>query len=311
MDTNNLINLVIIGSGPAGLTAGIYSARAGLNPVIIGGLKFGGQLMDTTLVENFPGFVDGIQGPDLMMNMLHQAEKFGAKIIYENAKSVDFTGEVKTVTLESEKVINSKAVIIATGAVPRKLGIESETKYWGKGVSSCATCDGPFYRGKEIAVIGGGDSAIEEALFLTQFATKVYLIHRRNELRACKAMQDKLKANSKIEIILNTLVLEVLGQDGTVSCLKIKDLKTNEEKELPVSGMFLGIGHHPNTDIFKGILEIDKDGYLVVKYNTKTSIAGIFVAGDVKDKSYQQAITAAGMGCMAALDAEEYLLEGV
>ena len=306
MDTENV---VIIGSGPAGLTSAIYTARAGLNPLVIAGLEFGGQLMTTTSVENYPGFIDGVQGPDLMQNMLKQAEKFGAKIIYEDAKSVNFSAPEKQITLQSGKIINSKSVIIATGAKPRKLGIPGEQKYWGRGVSSCATCDGALYKDKYIAVVGGGDSAVEEATFLTRFANTVYLIHRNSKLKASKIMQERLFANKKISIIWDSKILEVLGENEIVSGLKIENIKTHDITDLKLSGLFLGIGHIPNTELFKGILEQDKDGYLIVKENTKTSIQGVFVAGDVKDSSYRQAVTAAGMGCMAALDAEKFLRE--
>lgn len=306
MDTINKI--AIIGSGPAGLTAAIYAARADLKPIVIAGLEFGGQLMNTTLVENFPGFVDGVMGPDLMMNMLKQAEKLGAKIIYQKVKSVDFSDpkNLKTV-LDDGKEMSFEAVIVATGAKPRMLGLESEIKYWGKGVSSCATCDGAFYRGKEIAVIGGGDSAAEEATFLTRFASKVYLISRNDKLTASKAMQDRVFADKKIEIIWDHEVKEVLGENDLVSGVRIANTKTNEEKTVSLSGVFLALGHLPNTDIFKDTLELDNRGFIVVKDNTQTSKQGVFVAGDVKDKDYQQAITASGMGCMAALDAEKYL----
>jgi len=308
MDTINKI--AIIGSGPAGLTAAIYAARADLKPIVFAGLEFGGQLMTTTLVENFPGFVDGVMGPDLMMNMIKQAEKLGATILYKTVKSVDFSdsNNLKTV-LDDGQEMSFKSIIVATGAKPRLLGLESEKKYWGKGVSSCATCDGAFYRGKEIAVIGGGDSAAEEATFLTRFATKVFLISRHDKLTASKAMQDKVFADKKIEIIWNHEVKEILGEDDLVSGVRIANTETKEENTVNLSGVFLALGHLPNTDIFKDALELDNRGFIVVSNNTQTSKKGVFVAGDVKDKDYQQAITAAGMGCMAALDAEKYLRE--
>lgn len=299
-------DLIIIGSGPAGLTAAIYAARANLKPIVFAGLEFGGQLMGTTLVENFPGFVDGIDGPVLMQNMMKQAEKYGAKIEYINVESVEFNTPIKKV-VAAGKEYQARAVIIATGASARKLGIESEAKYWGRGVSTCATCDGAFYKEKVVAVVGGGDSAIEEATFITRFASKVYLIVRRNELRASQIMQDKIKANPKVEIIWNSEVKEVLGDGKLVNALKLFNNSENKESELKVDGLFLAIGHIPNTKIFQGILDLDEEGYLIVKDNTKTKYEGVFVAGDVKDRSYRQAITAAGMGCMAALDAERFL----
>jgi thioredoxin reductase (NADPH) len=306
MDTKN--KLAIIGSGPAGLTAAIYAARADLKPVVFTGLEFGGQLMTTTLVENFPGFVDGVQGPELMANMLKQAEKLGAKIVYKDIRKVDFS-DAKNLKLtnDSGEEMIFESVIIATGAKSRRLGLESEEKYWGKGVSSCATCDGAFYRGKEIAVIGGGDSAVEEATFLTRFATKVYLVNRTNKLKASKAMQDRLFADEKIEVVWDCEVKEILGDGEVVTGVKLFNNKNNQDVLLEVGGVFLGIGHIPNTAIFKDYMELDEVGYIIVKDNTKTSIDGVFVAGDVKDPSYQQAITAAGMGCMASLDAEKYL----
>jgi thioredoxin reductase (NADPH) len=299
-------DLIIIGSGPAGLTAAIYAARANLKPIVFAGLEFGGQLMGTTLVENFPGFIDGIDGPVLMQNMMKQAEKYGAKIEYTNVESVEFNTPIKKI-VAGGKEYQARAVIIATGASARKLGIESEAKYWGRGVSTCATCDGAFYKEKVVAVVGGGDSAIEEATFITRFASKVYLIVRRNELRASQIMQDKIKANPKVEIIWNSEIKEVLGDGKLVNALKLFNSSENKESELKVDGMFLAIGHIPNTKIFQGILDLDEEGYLIVKDNTKTKYEGVFVAGDVKDRSYRQAITAAGMGCMAALDAERFL----
>jgi len=299
-------DLIIIGSGPAGLTAAIYAARANLKPLVFAGLEFGGQLMGTTLVENFPGFIDGIDGPVLMQNMMKQTEKYGAKIEYTNVDSVDLSTPVKKV-VAGGKEYQSRAVIIATGASARKLGLESETKYWGRGVSTCATCDGAFYKEKVVAVVGGGDSAIEEASFITRFASKVYLIVRRDELRASQIMQDKIKANPKVEIIWNSEVKEILGDEKLVNGIKLFNNVENKGSVLNVNGMFLAIGHIPNTKIFKDVLDLDEEGYLIVSDNTKTKYEGVVVAGDVKDRSYRQAITAAGMGCMAALDAERYL----
>lgn len=264
--------LIIIGSGPAGLTAAIYSARAGLNPVVVAGLEFGGQLMTTTLVENYPGFIDGVQGPDLMQNMLKQAEKFGAKVIFQNVKNVNFANAEKKVVLDDEKELSAKAIIIATGAKSRKLGLESEQKYWGKGISSCAICDGAFYKDKVIAVVGGGDSAIEETLFLSGFASKVYLIHHRSALRASKIMQERVFANPKITMLWDSEIIEILGKNEIVTGLKINNTKTEEQSFINISGLFLAIGHIPNTKIFKKVLELDEQGYVIVNDNTKTSV---------------------------------------
>lgn len=302
--------VIIIGSGPAGLTAAIYTARAGLQPIVFAGLEFGGQLMTTTLVENFPGYPEGVQGPDLMANMMKQAEKLGAKIIYQVVEKVDFSSPVKKVW-SNGVMYQCKAVIVATGAQGRKLGLASEQKYWGKGVSSCATCDGAFYRGKDIAVVGGGDTAIEEATFLTRFASKVYIIHRRDQLRASKAMQDKAFNNPKIEILWNKEVKEILGDGNVVTGVKLFDNKANSEADTAISGFFLGIGHIPNTKIFENVLGLDEEGFIKVNNDTKTNLDGVFVAGDVKDHKYRQAITASGMGCMAALDCEKWLADQV
>ena len=296
----------IIGSGPAGLTAAIYLARADLHPIVFMGLEYGGQLMSTTEVENFPGFPDGIDGPDLMQNMIKQAERFGAQLIYESIEKVDFSQHEKILVTHSGKSYTSKAVIIATGATSAKLGVPGESEFWGKGVSCCATCDGAFYRGKTVVVIGGGDTAMEDASFLTKFANKVFIIHRRDELRASKSMQKEVLANSKIEIIWNTSVLEVLG-DEKVNALIIKNLQKNSESRLEVDGVFLAIGHNPTTEYLKDTVKLDNSGYVVVMDNTKTSVDGVFVAGDVRDPRYKQAITAAGMGCMAALDCEKWI----
>ncbi|MBW7953541.1 MAG: thioredoxin-disulfide reductase [Candidatus Dojkabacteria bacterium] len=299
-------NVVIIGSGPAGLTAAIYLARANLKPVVIAGLEFGGQLMNTTEVENFPGFPEGIMGPELMQKMLKQAERFGAEIKFINADKVDFSSDEKKV-YSGEQVFNARSIVLATGASPKKLNLESESKYWGKGVSSCATCDGAFYKGKVVAVIGGGDSAMEEALFLTRFASKVYVIHRRNEFRASQIMQDRVLKHEKIEPIWDSEVVEVLGNENIVTGLRLKNIQTSKESELSVDGMFLGIGHIPTTSFLQGSVDLDEQGYIKVSDNTHTNIEGVFVAGDVHDHKYRQAITAAGMGCMAALDVEKWL----
>lgn len=300
--------LIIIGSGPAGLTAAIYTARAGLKPIVFGGLEFGGQLMGTTVIENFPGFPEGIEGPVLMQNMMQQAQKFGTTIEFNDVEKVDFSGKIKKV-FANGKEYQAKAIIVATGAKSRRLNIESERKYWGKGVSVCATCDGAFYKEKVVAMVGGGDSAIEEAQFLTRFAKKVFLINRSEKLRASKIMQDKIKANPKVEILWNTEIKEILGDGTVVNGLRLLNNKENKDQDIKLDGVFLAIGHIPSTELFKGVLELDSEGYIVVKEKSKTSIEGVFVAGDVKDRSYRQAITAAGMGCMAALDVEKFLQE--
>jgi thioredoxin reductase (NADPH) len=299
--------VIIIGSGPAGLTAAIYAARARLNPILFAGYTYGGQLMTTTEVENFPGFPDGIMGPELMGNMIKQAEKFGTVIKYENANKVEFTNEKKKVLADSGEY-EAKSVIIATGATPKKLGIPGEDSFWAKGVSSCATCDGAFYRDLIVAVIGGGDSAVEEATFLTRFASKVYLIHRRDELRASRIMQERLKNDTKVEILFNTEVKEVVG-DNFVTGLKIFNNKENLESELKVDGMFLAIGHTPITNYLNSQLELNAEGYIKSPDGVHTSVDGVFVAGDVEDYTYRQAITAAGAGCKAALSAEKWLME--
>ncbi|HEX9804998.1 MAG TPA: thioredoxin-disulfide reductase [Candidatus Dojkabacteria bacterium] len=300
--------VIIIGSGPAGLTAAIYQARADLKPLIIAGTTWGGQLMTTTDVENYPGYEEGIEGPELMTKMLTQAKRFGAEVIYKNAEKVDFSDKIKKVWTTDGEEFSAKSIIIATGSSPRKLGLESEERLWGKGVSSCATCDGAFYKEKVVAVIGGGDSAMEEATFLTRFASKVYIIHRRDEFKASQIMQDRAKNNDRIEILWNTEVREILGEQK-VEGAKIFDNKKNTESEIKFDGFFLGIGHIPNTKFLGGSVELDSEGFIVMKENSKTSVEGVFVAGDVKDHRYQQAITAAGMGCMAALDSEKYLEE--
>jgi thioredoxin reductase (NADPH) len=298
-------NVVIIGSGPAGYTAAIYAARANLKPLVLAGYSAGGQLLTTTDVENFPGFPEGVMGPDLMENMRKQAERFGAEILYKDVTKVDFSKHPFSVTYE-DTTVTAKSVIIATGAGPRKLGIESEQKLWGKGVTSCATCDGAFYKGKEVAVVGGGDSAMEEASFLTRFATKVTLVHRREEFRASKIMIDRAQKNPKIAWALNKSIEEVLG-NGKVSGLKLKDLKTGQHSELKVDGMFLAIGHIPNSALFKGIITTDDEGYILTDAKTATNIPGVFACGDVVDRTFRQAITAAGSGCMSAISAERYL----
>ncbi|MBI4121832.1 MAG: thioredoxin-disulfide reductase [Parcubacteria group bacterium] len=297
--------MIIIGSGPAGLTAAIYAARAELNPIVVAGKTPGGQLMMTTEVENFPGFEHGIMGPDLMQVMIKQAERFGATMVYEDAVGVDFGQEPFTVKTGS-KEFSAPTVVIATGAATRWLGIESETRLRGHGVSSCATCDGAFFRNKKVFVVGGGDSAMEESNFITKFASSVTLLHRRDVLTASKIMQERARNNPKIDFLWNTEVAEVLGADKMTG-LKLRNTQTGEISEVAGDGLFLAIGHVPNTNIFKDWLELDAKGYLVVKDGTKSKIPGVFIAGDVHDYRYRQAVTAAGLGCMAALDAEKYL----
>jgi thioredoxin reductase (NADPH) len=297
--------LIIIGSGPAGLTAGIYAARAGLKPVILAGLTFGGQLMLTTEVENFPGFPEGILGPDLMQSFIKQAERFGAELIFEDVVKVDFT-QKPFILATGDHEYKAESVIITTGASTMWLGIPSEEKFRGKGVSSCATCDGFFFKEKEIVVVGGGDSAMEEATYLTKFAKKVTILNRSENFRASKIMLERAKANPKIEFQANKVVEEFLG-DRKLTGVKVRDTSTNEVKEMPIDGAFIAIGHKPNTEILKGQIELDEKNYIVPHEQTKTNIPGVFVGGDVRDFRYRQAITAAGMGCMAAMDAEKFL----
>jgi thioredoxin reductase (NADPH) len=300
-------NVIIIGSGPAGLTAGLYTARANLKPLIIEGLEAGGQLMLTTLVENWPGHRDGIMGPDLMAEIRAQAERFGAEVIRGIVTSVDLSRRPFLVST-SEGDFESRSVVIATGATARLLGLPSERALIGHGVSTCATCDGYFFRGKPIAVVGGGDSALEEAIFLTRFASKVTLVHRRGSLRASKIMQDKAFANPKIAFEWNSEVEDVLdAAQGAVSGILLRNNLTGEAKEIPIEGLFVAIGHTPNTTLFRGQLETDQNGYLSTHTGTRTSIPGVFACGDVQDHIYRQAITAAGSGCMAAIDAEHYI----
>ena len=300
-------NVIIIGSGPAGLTAALYSARANLQPLLIEGIEAGGQLMLTTMVENFPGYRDGIMGPDLMAEMRAQAERFGTEIVQGNVTSVDL-GSQPMVVKTSDHEYQSKTIIIATGASARLLGLPSERTLMGHGVSTCATCDGYFFRGQEIAVVGGGDSAMEEAIFLTRFASMVTVVHRRSTLRASKIMQDKARANDRIAWQLDSEVEEIRGgEKGEVTSMVVRNNKTSERTEIPVSGVFVAIGHTPNTSLFQGQLELDRNGYVITHDGAKTNVPGVFACGDVQDHIYRQAITAAGTGCMAALDAEHYI----
>ena len=300
-------DVVIIGAGPAGYTAGIYSARAGHDTLILSGILPGGQLVNTTEVENYPGFEKGIMGPDLMIEMRKQTERMNAKIIDDEVTKVDFEKKPFKV-FTSSKEFEGKAVIIATGANPRKLGLDGEQTFAGKGVSYCATCDGPFFRNQELVVVGGGDSAMEESTFLTKFASKIHLVHRREGLRASQVMQDRAKNNSKIEFHWNSEVEEING-NGKVQNVILKNNKTNEKTTLKVGGVFVAIGHEPNTKMFKGKVDLDDQGYVVLKNRTETSVKGVFAAGDVHDRTYRQAVTAAGFGCMAAIDVDKYLEE--
>ncbi len=301
-------DIIIVGSGPAGYTAAIYAARAGFTPLVFeGAFTAGGALMTTTEVENFPGFPDGIMGPDLMANMRTQAEKFGAELIADDVQELDLTGGVKKVTDSEGTVHEAKAVILATGSAYRHLGVPGEDEFSAKGVSWCATCDGFFFRDKEIAVIGGGDSAAEEADFLTRFASKVTLVHRRAELRASQVMAQRVQNNPKIDFAWNSEVVEFTGGAG-LEAIVLKDTQTGQTRELPVAGAFIAIGHDPRSELVKGQVELDESGFIKVQQRTqKTNVAGVFACGDVVDHTYQQAITAAGSGCAAALDAQAYL----
>ncbi|WP_413758181.1 thioredoxin-disulfide reductase [Streptomyces sp. MMBL 11-3] len=301
-------NVIIIGSGPAGYTAALYTARASLKPLVFeGAVTAGGALMNTTEVENFPGFQDGIMGPELMDNMRAQAERFGAELIPDDIVSVDLSGEIKTVTDTAGTVHRAKAVIVTTGSQHRKLGLPKEDVLSGRGVSWCATCDGFFFKDQDIAVIGGGDTAMEEATFLSRFAKSVTIVHRRDTLRASKAMQERAFADPKIKFVWDSEVAEIQG-DQKLAGLTLRNLKTGETSELPVTGLFIAIGHDPRTELFKGQLDLDEEGYLKVEApSTRTNLSGVFGAGDVVDHTYRQAITAAGTGCSAALDAERFL----
>jgi len=300
--------VVIVGSGPAGYTAAIYAARAELRPLVFAGLEFGGQLMLTTDAENYPGFPEGVTGPALMEMLQRQAERFGAEVVTQNVTEIEVSKRPFAIRT-SERAVTADAVIIATGASARWLGLESERRLQNQGVSACATCDGALYRGKPMAVVGGGDTAIEEALFLSRFATEVTVIHRRDELRASKIMQERARANSKIAFAWSSVVDEILG-DEFVTGVRLRDVRTGEKRELPVEAVFVAIGHEPNTAFLRGRLELDDVGYIKVEAGTsRTSVDGIFACGDVMDPIYRQAVTAAGTGCIAAIDAERWLAE--
>ncbi len=299
-------NVIIVGSGPAGLTAAIYTARANLAPLMFEGFQYGGQLMNTTEIENFPGFPEGIMGPDLMNDMREQAKRFKANLVQKNVEAIDVSQRPFTVTVGGE-IHEAKALIIATGANAKMLGLEAEKRLLGRGVSTCATCDGFFFSGKEIVMVGGGDSALEEAIFLTKFASKVTLVHRRDQLRASKIMQDRAFKNDKIAFIWDSVVEDIIGEQK-VESLKVKNVKTGEITDVPCDGFFLAIGHIPNTELVKGQLDLTDQGYIITQPDsTATSVQGVFAAGDVQDSKYRQAITAAGSGCMSAIEVERFL----
>jgi thioredoxin reductase (NADPH) len=301
------VSILIIGSGPAGYTAAIYAARANMKPLLYQGIQPGGQLTITTEVENYPGFPDGIQGPDMMVNFEKQAARMGADIRYGLATKVDFSGDVKKVWIDDEKIIEADAVIISTGASAKWLGIPSEEKFNGFGVSACAVCDGFFFKGKEVAIVGAGDTAAEEAHHLSKMCTTVHMIVRKDQMRASKVMQDRVLNTPNIKVYFNSETDEILG-DKTVNAVRIKNTKTNTLQEIPVSAFFVAIGHQPNSGIFSEFIKTDETGYILTEPGTtKTNVPGVFASGDVQDKNYRQAVTAAGSGCMAALDAERYL----
>ncbi len=299
-------HLVIIGSGPAGLTAAIYAARANLSPLLIEGWQSGGQLTTTTEVENYPGFSKGIMGPELMKEMRGQAERFGTEFLTGDVSAIDLSTRPFRLTIDGERTIEASALILATGASPIRLGLPNEHRLTGYGVSTCATCDGYFFRGQDVVVVGGGDSAVEEATFLTKFARTVTIVHRRDKLRASKIMQDRAMNNEKISFAWNSVVEDILGKE-LVTGVRLKNIVTGSSTDLACAGVFVAIGHRPNTDLVKGQLEMDEHGYILTSRGTNTSVAGVFAAGDVQDAKYRQAITAAGSGCMAAIDAERFL----
>ena len=301
--------VVVIGTGPAGFTAALYAARANLEPLVIQGPAPGGQLTTTTDVENFPGYPEGVMGPDMMQDLEKQATRFGAELRWGTVTHVDFSERPHRLVVDEETPLLAEAVIVSTGASAKYLGLENEKRLLGRGVSACATCDGAFFRDEAIAIVGGGDTAMEEALFLTRFGSEVHVIHRRDEFRASKIMQDRVLANPKVTVHWNTVVTDVLGEDG-VAGLRLEDVETGEARELAVTGFFVAIGHKPNTDIFRGWLDLDEAGYIQTKPDsTYTNVAGVFASGDAQDHVYRQAVTAAGTGCMAAIDAERWLAE--
>jgi thioredoxin reductase (NADPH) len=307
MEVKERVKCFIIGSGPAGYTAAIYASRAGLNPVLYTGGQPGGQLTITNDVENYPGYPDGVVGPQMMMDFQRQAERFGTQVRSGIVTKVDFSGEIHKLTIDNSFIIEAETVIVSTGASAKWLGLESEQRLNGKGVSACAVCDGFFFRGQEVAVVGGGDTACEEASYLSKLCKKVYLIVRRDQMRASQIMQKRVLNTPNIEILWNSVTEEILGEES-VNGIRIKNTVTNETKDIPVTGFFVAIGHQPNTEIFKGILDMDENGYLITeKGSTRTNIEGVFACGDAQDSVYRQAVTAAGTGCMAALDAERYL----
>lgn len=302
-------NVVIIGSGPAGLTAAVYAARANLSPLLIEGWQSGGQLTTTTEVENYPGFAKGIMGPELIKEMRSQAERFGTEFLTGEVTAVVFKQRPFTITVDAEQTIHAQTVIIATGASAIQIGLKNEARLTGHGVSTCANCDGFFFKGKELVVVGGGDAAMEEATFLTKFATKVSIIHRRDKLRASKIMQDRAMKNEKITFVWNSVVEDILGSDA-VTGARLKNLVTGKTTDLPCAGVFVAIGHRPNTNLFRDQLDLDAKGYIRTTQGTATNVPGVFAAGDVQDSTYRQAVTAAGSGCMAAIDAERFLEAG-
>ncbi len=308
-DSASVHDVVVVGSGPAGLTAALYAARSNLKPLVFQGPEPGGQLITTTDVENYPGFPDGVLGPEMMQKFEAQASRFGADLQYGVVTSVDLSERPFKLIVDEEKPIRTRSLIVATGASARYLGLENEKRLLGRGVSACATCDGAFFRDVDIAVVGGGDTAMEEALFLTRFGSRVFVIHRRDELRASQIMQDRARANEKITFIWNTVVTDVLGEND-VEGLALENRETGEKSTLPVGGFFVAIGHSPNTDVFRGWLDMDENGYVITKADsTHCNIEGVFVSGDAQDHVYRQAVTAAGTGCMAAIDAERWLAE--